>query len=115
MAGVFTGGLVGLLAGLTGTGGGIFLSPILLFLGWSETRIASGVASVFILVNSIAALLGNVASVRSLPSDLPVLACAVLIGAMIGTTFGITRSTAFLLKALGLVLIIAGAKLIGVY
>ena len=115
VAGVFTGGLVGLLAGLTGTGGGIFLSPLLLFLGWSETRIASGVAAVFILVNSIAALLGNVASVRSLPSDLPVLACAVLIGAMIGTTFGITRSTGFLLKALGLVLIIAGAKLIGVY
>jgi uncharacterized membrane protein YfcA len=113
--GVLVGGLVGPLAGLTGTGGGIFLSPILLFMGWSETRTASGVAAVFILANSIAALLGNVASVRALPSDLPLLGCAVLMGALIGTTFGITRSAGFLLRILGIVLIIAGAKLIGVY
>jgi uncharacterized membrane protein YfcA len=113
--GVLAGAIVGFLSGLTGTGGGIFLSPILLFVGWSETRTASGVAAVFILANSIAGLLGNLSSVRALPPDLPLFAGAVLAGALIGTQFGVTRSAGFVLKALGVVLIIAGAKLIGVY
>src|SRR5262249_15299326 len=59
--GALCGVAIGFLSGLTGTGGGIFLSPILLFLGWSDTRTATGVAAVFILCNSIAGLLGNVA------------------------------------------------------
>ena len=46
-----------------------FLSPILLFLGWSDTRSASGVAAIFILCNSVAGLLGNVAIVKALPPD----------------------------------------------
>jgi uncharacterized protein len=115
IAGIAFGALVGLLSGLTGTGGGIFLSPILLFARWSDTRMASGVAAVFILCNSIAALLGNVAIVKSLPSDLPIYAVAVLTGAIIGTTFGIKFAVPMILKALGAVLIIAGCKLIGVY
>ena len=115
IAGVAFGALIGLLSGLTGTGGGIFLSPILLFAGWSDTRMASGVAAVFILCNSIAGLLGNVAIVRSLPADLPIYAVAVLAGAIIGTTFGIKFAVPVILKALGAVLIIAGCKLIGVY
>ena len=57
--GVLCGVAIGFLSGLTGTGGGIFLSPILLFLGWSDTRTASGVAAVFILCNSIAGFLGS--------------------------------------------------------
>jgi uncharacterized membrane protein YfcA len=115
IAGIAFGALVGLLSGLTGTGGGIFLSPILLFAGWSDTRIASGVAAVFILCNSIAGLLGNVAIVKSLPADLPIYAAAVGLGAVIGTTFGIKFAVPTILKALGAVLIIAGCKLIGVY
>jgi hypothetical protein len=62
IAGIALGAIIGLLSGLTGTGGGIFLSPILLFAGWSDTRTASGVAAVFILCNSIAGLLGNLLS-----------------------------------------------------
>ena len=115
IAGVAFGALIGLLSGLTGTGGGIFLSPIILFAGWSDTRMASGVAAVFILCNSIAGLLGNVAIVKSLPADLPVYAVAVLAGAIIGTTFGIKFAVPVILKALGAVLVIAGCKLIGVY
>ena len=114
-AGIVLGVLVGLLSGLTGTGGGIFLSPLLLFAGWSDTRTASGVAAVFILCNSIAGLLGNVGIVKALPADLPIYAAAVLLGAMIGTTLGIRFAVPAILKALGAVLIIAGAKLIGVY
>ncbi len=114
-AGVLGGAGIGLLSGLTGTGGGIFLSPLLLFLGWSATKTASGIAAVFILCNSIAGLLGNVAIVKALPSDLPLYAVAVLSGAVVGTTLGIRFASPAILKALGFVLLIAGLKLIGVY
>jgi uncharacterized membrane protein YfcA len=113
---ILLGAGIGLLSGLTGTGGGIFLSPLLLFLAWSETRAASGVAALFILCNSIAGLLGNFSSVQSLPPDLPIFAVAVLLGGLVGTTLGINRlAQKGVLKALGLVLLIAGLKLIGVY
>jgi uncharacterized membrane protein YfcA len=114
-AGVLSGAVIGLLSGLTGTGGGIFLSPLILFLGWSATKPASGVAAVFILCNSIAGLLGNIAMVKALPPDLPLYAAAVLLGAIVGTTFGIRFASPVVLKTLGLVLIIAGLKLIGIY
>lgn len=106
---------IGLLAGLTGTGGGIFLSPLLLFLGWSEPRRASATAAVFILLNSIAGLLGNASSVAQLPAALPMFAAAALLGALIGTTLAIRLPVKQLLRALGFVLVIAGAKMIGVY
>ena len=114
-AGIVGGAAIGLLSGLTGTGGGIFLSPLLLFVGWSATKPASGIAAVFILCNSVAGLLGNLAIVKALPPDLPIYAIAVLLGAIAGTTFGIRFATPAILKALGLVLLIAGLKLIGVY
>ena len=114
--GILAGCGIGLLSGLTGTGGGIFLSPLILFMGWSDTRTASGVAAVFILCNSTAGLLGNLASVRTLPPDLPLLAVATLAGAVVGTMLGISRfANATILKALGLVLLVAGLKMIGVY
>jgi hypothetical protein len=52
---------------------------------------------------------------KSLPGDLPVYAAAVMLGAIVGTTFGINFAVPTILKALGLVLMIAGGKLIGVY
>ena len=62
LAALISGALIGLLSGLTGTGGGIFLSPLLLFMGWAETRPSGGVSAAFILVNSIAGLAGNLAA-----------------------------------------------------
>jgi uncharacterized membrane protein YfcA len=110
------GAAIGFLSSLTGTGGGIFLSPLLLVLGWSQVRIASGVAALFIWFVSLAGLLGNISSVRALPSELPVYLGAVLAGAVIGTTLGTGRlSVPGVLKALGLVLIVAGFKLVGFY
>lgn len=107
------GALLGLLAGLTGTGGGIFLSPLIILFGWEDARRTSGVVAGFIFVNSIAGLAGNVASVRSLPAELPFFAGAVVLGALAGTWLGIGRlPKPRLLQGLGLVLVIAGAKLI---
>jgi uncharacterized protein len=113
--GVLCGAGIGFLSGLTGTGGGIFLSPLLLFAGWSSARPASGVVALFILCNSAAGLLGNLASVQSIPSDMPLYAGAVLVGALLGTSLGIRLATPFILRALGLVLAIAGLKLLGIY
>ncbi|MGL4727947.1 MAG: sulfite exporter TauE/SafE family protein [Bosea sp. (in: a-proteobacteria)] len=104
---------IGALAGLTGTGGGIFLSPLLIFAGWSETRRASGTAAAFILFNSMAGLAGNYLSTRALPPDIWLFGGAVLAGGIIGTTLGISKlAVPALLKALAVVLLIAAAKLI---
>ena len=108
---VFIGACVGLLSGITGTGGGIFLSPLIIWLGWVSVKEASGTVAAFIFVNSTAGLLGNLQSTSSLPSELPVFLVAVLLGAFIGTRFGIKRfSSVGVKRALGFVLLIAGAK-----
>jgi uncharacterized membrane protein YfcA len=107
------GALLGLLAGLTGTGGGIFLSPLIILFGWEDARRTSGVVAGFILLNSIAGLTGNFASVRALPAELPYFVGAVVVGAIVGTWLGVGRlPKPRLLQGLGLVLAIAGAKLI---
>ncbi len=103
----------GLLAGLTGTGGGIFLSPLIILFGWADARKTSGIAAGFIFLNSAAGLAGNVAVVRALPAELPWLAASVAAGALIGTWLGSARlPKPRLLQGLGFVLVIAGAKLI---
>ena len=103
---VLVGAVICLLSGLTGTGGGIVLAATPVF-GWSDTKMASGSASVFILCNSVAGLLGNLASLRSLPAYMPLFAGAVLLGALIGTGLGVKLAGHTILKAPGLVLLIA--------
>ena len=107
------GAVLGLLAGLTGTGGGIFLSPLIILLGWEEPRRTSGVVAAFIFLNSAAGLLGNFASVGHLPGALPVFLAAVAGGALLGTWLGVERlPREWLLRFLGAVLVIAGGKLL---
>ena len=104
---------LGLLAGLTGTGGGIFLSPLIILLGWENARKTSGVAAAFILLNSAAGLFGNLASVQRLPPELPILAGAVFAGAVLGSWLGASRLPRHrLLQALAVVLVIAGLKMV---
>jgi uncharacterized membrane protein YfcA len=110
---ILCGAGIGLLAGLTGTGGGIFLSPLLLFMGWAETRETGGVAAAFILVNSLAGLAGNPASLNHLPSHLPLWAAAVIVGGLIGAELGSRRiGTPTFRRLLGVVLLVAGVKLV---
>jgi uncharacterized membrane protein YfcA len=113
-AALLSGAGIGLLSGLTGTGGGIFLSPLLLLTGWAETRQASGLSAAFILFNSIAGLLGNVSSIGSLPtSSIFIFAPAVIVGGLLGAEYGSKRGAgATLRRLLAVVLVIAGCKLI---
>jgi uncharacterized membrane protein YfcA len=104
---------IGFLSGLTGVGGGIFLSPVLLYMGWAETRATSGVAAPFILVNSIAGLLGHISSVAQLPPSVPIWGAAALLGGWIGASYGSKRAPVPVLRQLlSLVLVVAGVKLI---
>jgi hypothetical protein len=112
-AALLSGAVIGLLSGLTGTGGGIFLSPLLLFMGWAETRQSSGLSAAFILANSIAGLLGNISSVGALPSSIFAFAPAAIIGGFIGAEYGSKHiAGANLQRLLACVLIIAGLKLV---
>jgi uncharacterized membrane protein YfcA len=110
---VGVGGVIGLLAGLTGTGGGIFLTPVLVLSGWVSVRAAAGMSAAFILVNSAAGLAGNVASVQSVPAAVPLWGLAVLAGGFIGSGLGSRRlGTPVMRGLLALVLLVAGGKLI---
>ncbi|MDP4584586.1 MAG: sulfite exporter TauE/SafE family protein [Verrucomicrobiales bacterium] len=104
---------IGFLSGLTGTGGGIFLTPLLLLCRWSAVRTAAAVSALFILFNSTAGLVGYLSSGRPVPSFAWVIALAAITGGTLGSHFGCTRfpvrTISLLLSA---VLLIAGAKLI---
>lgn len=107
------GGTLGLLAGLTGIGGGVFLTPLLIFLHWTPAKTAGGISALFILVNSVAGLAGlGEQALHWQPVALlaPVLGAA---GALAGTYFGVRRwAPASFCRALAVVLWIAAAKLL---
>ena len=107
------GGALGLLAGLTGTGGGIFLTPLLLLMRWARTKTVAATSALFILLNSVAGLLGNLSSTRNLPSFAFVLVGAAVIGGTAGSYFGSWRFDHIVIKRLlAVVLTIAGTKLV---
>jgi hypothetical protein len=108
------GAAMGLLSGLTGVGGGIFLSPLLLMLGWAGTKQTSAVAAPFILVNSIAGLAaGFVAGTAVLPQATWLLAVAVLVGGWLGAEYGSRRfANPVVRRFLAVVLGVAGAKMV---
>jgi len=108
-----SGGFIGLLAGFTGTGGGIFLTPLLLLAGWARVKTAAAVSALFILCNSIAGLAGNIGSTKQFPTFALVLVAAAAIGGTAGSYMGSRRfDPAVIKKLLAVVLVIAGAKLI---
>jgi uncharacterized membrane protein YfcA len=104
---------IGLLSGLTGVGGGIFLSPLLLIMGWSDTKQNCGVSAAFILVNSIAGIAGLMTKGATLPAELPYWTVAVIAGGLIGSELGAKRlASPTLRKLLAVVLVIAGLKMV---
>jgi len=110
---LFVGAVIGLLSGLTGTGGGIFLSPVLLFAGWAGTRPTLGISAAFILCNSVAGLAGATFSWAELPDSLPIWLVAAAIGGLLGTQLGGRVLPVYAVRyALAAVLVIAGGKLV---
>ena len=106
---------IGLLSGLVGVGGGIFLSPLILLIGWADMRKTAGVSAAFILVNSIAGLAGQMwrgHGLSSLPHELIWWAPAALAGGLIGSELGSRRLKPLIMRRLlAAVLVVAGVKM----
>lgn len=104
---------IGFLSGITGTGGGIFLTPLLLFCRWTYTRRAAAVSVVFILVNSIAGLVGYMSSGRAVPREAWLLAIVAVTAGAVGSYLGSRRLPVRAISLLlATVLVIAASKLI---
>jgi len=107
------GASLGLLSGLTGVGGGIFLTPLVILMRWARTKTASAVSALFILVNSIGGLLGNIAGTKQLPLFALPMALSACAGGLLGSYLGSRRFSPLMIKRLlAVVLFIAGFKLI---
>ena len=107
------GAILGFLSGLVGVGGGIFLTPVLLLMNWTETKKAAGISALFILVNSISGLAGNYAQVQKLESGVFLWVFAAIIGGILGATLGSKHFNSLTLRRiLAIVLLFAGVKLI---
>lgn len=109
---MLVGGLIGFVSGLTGVGGGIFLSPVLVIAGWAGLRQTSAIAAFFILVNSISGLVGHLQKGGTLPDNFPVWAVVVFAGGFIGSSLGATKINNPVLRVLlSIVLLLAGIKI----
>jgi uncharacterized membrane protein YfcA len=110
---LLVGAVLGFLAGLTGVGGGIFLSPLLLLAGWANLRTTAATAVVFILANSVAGLLGQWRALDQLPTEVWQWAIAVVAGGALGSWLGARRLPSPAIRLLlATVLVVAGVKLI---
>ncbi len=104
---------LGFLAGLTGIGGGIFLSPLLLLTGWEDPRRTSGAAAVFILVNSVLGLAGQLSTLSAIPPQAGVLAATAVLGGFVGSYFGVHKLQPLALRRVhSVVLLLSGGKLL---
>jgi uncharacterized membrane protein YfcA len=107
------GAVLGFLAGLTGIGGGVFLSPMLYLFRWVKPKTTGGIAAGFIVVNSISGLVGAGAHAIANAGPLLWLTLPAVIGALLGTHLGARRwSSMTFSRVLAGVLIFAGGKLL---
>ncbi len=110
---LFVGAILGLISGLVGVGGGIFLSPLLILAGWAGIKETAAVASLFVLVNSVSGLLGHMNAAQNIPPMALVIAAAAVCGGITGSYFGSRRLPLLAVqRTLSMVLCIAGYKLI---
>ena len=110
---LLVGAILGFSAGLTGIGGGVFLSPILLIFGWCSIRQSTAVAAGFILLNSIGGLAGYIVSDQSWPMGAGWLVIAALAGCLFGGELAAHRASSLTLqKLLAAVLAIAAVKMV---
>ena len=107
--------IIGFFSGIIGVGGGIFLSPFILLLGWSTAKQTAAISAPFILVNSISGLGGIALDHGELPVNFEFIAplvIAVVIGGFVGASFGSKKiGHQGLRTVLGVVLLIASMKM----
>ena len=107
------GAALGFLAGLTSIGGGVFLSPLLYLFRWVKPKTTGGIAAGFIVVNSIAGLVGTGWAKVSHAGPLLWLTLPAVTGALLGTHLGARRwSSVTFSRVLAGVLVFAGGKLL---
>ncbi len=109
--GLSLGAVIGFFSGLLGVGGGIFLSPAIIMMGWTTVKHASGVAALFILFNSAMGLAGHITALRAVPFEILWFILAVVAGGYAGAHFGSSRfDNRIILVLLFIVLVTAGVK-----
>ncbi len=108
-----TGAGIGFVSGMTGVGGGIFLAPLVLVFGWTTTRQAAAISTVFNLLNSAAAFAGAWATLPGLPTALPWWLVAVGLGGTLGSWLGQRHLPPTTLRfLLATILLAAGVRMI---
>jgi uncharacterized membrane protein YfcA len=105
--------VIGLLSGLIGIGGGIFLTPLLILFRWAPAKPAAAISAAFIFANSLSGLCGFLIKGQSVPSLTWILLPVVLGGAWLGSGWGSRRFRSLTLqRALAIVLVVAAAKFV---
>lgn len=113
VAALATGAVIGFVSGTTGTGGGVFLAPVILSMNWATARQTAAMTAVYNLMNSAAALLGAHAAWDQMPDALPVWLGAVAVGGVIGAYAGSRYLPDRALRGiLAVLLLVSGAKLL---
>jgi uncharacterized protein len=104
---------IGLLSGVVGVGGGIFLSPLMILFRWADAKKTSAVAALFIVVNSVAGLTGRLARGNLAIAEFAPLIGVAFLGGLIGSYYGANKFSGLMLRRLlALVLVIAATKMI---
>ena len=110
------GGIIGVISGIVGVGGGIFLSPLMVLLRWADVKRTAAISAAFIVVNSLAGLAGRLIAGRLLIGSLALLVIAALTGGVVGSRLGANHfSGVWLRRLLAGVLVVAVGKLVATH
>jgi uncharacterized membrane protein YfcA len=107
---LFIGGIIGLLSGMIGIGGGILLSPVLLLLKWTNQKQTAAISALFIFVNSVAGLAGQLTKGISFNADMYAYVAVAFVGGFCGAYFGSLKFNQNILKN-----VLAGVLMLAVY
>lgn len=105
------GAVAGFLSGLSGIGGGVFIAPALIVLGWARPREAAGLSAPFILGNSLTGLAGTLLAGQQFAPELPLFACVALLGAAVGAAAILRISERMVRFVLSAIMAVAGLRL----
>lgn len=105
--------IIGFVSGIIGVGGGIFLTPLILMLGWTRVKNVSGISALFILLNSVSGLLGHLSALNKVDSNIFYWIGAVVCGGILGSYLGTKKfNNKAIIYCLFIVLLTAGIKFI---